>query len=106
LIPSSDGSLLYFTSQGVRRSSVRTNTLIEKTPFTSDDGHFYSSRKDTKLLEIDIKTGEILHDYSQAGPRTRSVDDAESFIISRVDNVVIVVDIYSGLEEVFTYNNY
>lgn len=79
---------------------MKVKELIKMTPFTSEDGLFFQSFKDMKSFEFDFHKGEILHDYTLLGPRSKDVEDAESFVINRVDHWITAINVDTGLPEV------
>lgn len=103
VIPSIDGSLLYHTVEGMKRSALTAKMLTEKSPFVSNDGLYYTGQKVSRLLEVDMLAGKVLHDYSSDLPR-RIKTSSNSFVVGRNDYIVRAVDSSTGEEEFhFTY---
>lgn len=65
VIPSSDGSLLiHNTEGGMRKTSVKTKMLAEKSSLMTQDGLIITGHKTSKIFSLDIGSGDVLHDSS------------------------------------------
>jgi hypothetical protein len=65
VIPSSDGSLLIHNSDGgMRKTSVKTRMLAEKSSLMTQDGLIITGHKTSKIFSLDIGNGDVLHDSS------------------------------------------
>ncbi len=67
VIPTIDGSVLVRTSEGMRKTSVKARMLAEKAPYVTQDGLIFTGQKNSRLLNVDLNTGAILHDTGAIG---------------------------------------
>jgi PQQ enzyme repeat len=105
IIPSIDGSLLIHNAGGMRKTSVKARMLAEKTPFVSVDGELiFTGNRKTKVLGLDVNSGEITHEIIDGQSTTAILTDKSDsgktpLWIGRVDYTVRAFDGTSGTEK-------
>lgn len=60
VIPSTDGSVMFHSPEGMRKTSVKARVLTENTPFISKDGLAYTGSKENHLIGVDLISGGML----------------------------------------------
>lgn len=66
VLPSVDGTLLvHHNTNGLRKTSVTARMLAEKAPFINEDGLVFSGSKKSRLLGVDVSSGNVFHDSSE-----------------------------------------
>jgi len=112
VIPTVDGSIIIHSPQGMRKTTVKTQVLAEKAPYSSKDGLIFTGQKYSRLLGVDLNTGRVLHDTSDAiagsseeiptlrlKTRQRSAEQTGHLWIGRVDYTLRAYDDMTGQEE-------
>ena len=67
VIPSTDGSLLLHSVEGMRKTSVTARMLVEKAPFVTHDGLIFTSQKNSRVIGVDLGSGRVVHDLLGSG---------------------------------------
>ena len=67
VVPSTDGSLLLHSVEGMRKTSVTARMLVEKAPFTTHDGLIFTSQKNSRVIGVDLGSGRVVHDVLSSG---------------------------------------
>ena len=67
VVPSTDGSLLLHSVEGMRKTSVTARMLVEKAPFTTHDGLVFTSQKNSRVIGVDLGSGRVVHDVLSSG---------------------------------------
>lgn len=110
VLPGTEGSIIYHSLDGMRKTSVNARLLAEQAPFISREGLAFSGNKKSRLMSFDVNSGELLFDTDaseQTGAvlrnRQRSLADSDKqsspLWFGRVDYSVRAVDTLTGLEE-------
>lgn len=118
VVPTTDGSLLYHTQDGMRKTSVTARFLAENSPFVSQSGVVFTGSKKTSVMGLDLASGKVLHDFSGGSfdrrlKFTRNCPDGSSglcstnldqqkpiypFWVGRVDYLLRAIDGTTGNE--------
>ena len=105
IIPSTDGSLLIHSMQGMRKTSVKARVLAEKAPFISQEGLLFTGQTSSRILGLDISSGKILHD-SGSDERKKALGylrkdrvGRDPLWIGRVDYTVRAYNQVTGTEQ-------
>lgn len=64
VLTSIDGSIMYQTRDGMRKTSVTARFLTEQAPFVSKEGLIFTGKKSSKIFGFDLNSGKILYDYA------------------------------------------
>eukprot|EP00602_Paraphysomonas_sp_CaronLab_P004311 CAMPEP_0185030820 /NCGR_PEP_ID=MMETSP1103-20130426/17898_1 /TAXON_ID=36769 /ORGANISM="Paraphysomonas bandaiensis, Strain Caron Lab Isolate" /LENGTH=1201 /DNA_ID=CAMNT_0027566089 /DNA_START=102 /DNA_END=3707 /DNA_ORIENTATION=+ len=98
VVPLLDGSLVYRGNRGLRTTSIHARVLAENTPFRTHDGLYYTGEKLSRLLEIDMRTGELIAEFG-ANQMMRKNSSENSLVIGRNDYVIKAYDDVTGVQE-------
>jgi hypothetical protein len=113
LIPETSGAILVHNKENIRRSTITTKMLVERTPFISEkDGLFFVGQKTSRIFGIDVATGEVVIDTGAvkgASAKFTVTDSTEltedvgnfsgsSLWIGRIDYILRAFDSESGIE--------
>ena len=110
VIPSLDGSLLYYNQLGMRKTSVKARVMTENSPLVSKDGMILTGRKSCRLLGLDLNDGSLLADIapnkeSKLHLPIKSSDKAKlqsgrkiPFWLGRVDYHIQGIDAFTGFD--------
>jgi hypothetical protein len=113
VIPSTDGSLLVNTADGMRKTSVKARMLVEKAPFSSPEGLIFTSQKKSRVIGVDLANGKVLHDlpseerfrFATKKESNRRARKNDPLWVGRTDYIFRAFDHITGTEEFnFTYS--
>lgn len=109
ILPSTDGTLIYHSIEGMRKTSVTARLLVEQTPFVSNEGISFTGKKSSRLMKLDANSGTILFDTmdSKGGRSVPRVVDPNSapMWVGRIDYSLEAVNTVTGQQEFnFTYS--
>jgi hypothetical protein len=99
VLPTVDGSLIYSSLEGMRKTQLSAKVLAEQSPFFSREGVSFTGSTRTRMLSFDVRSGDVLFDSEKKLHTVRKAENAVPVWFGRVDYFVRAVDALSGFEE-------
>jgi hypothetical protein len=99
VLPTVDGSLIYSSLEGMRKTQLSAKVLAEQSPFFSREGVSFTGTTRTRMMSFDARSGDVLFDSEKKLRTVRKSENAVPVWFGRVDYFVRAVDVLSGFEE-------
>jgi hypothetical protein len=65
ILPTLDGSLMFHTTDGMKRTPLKAKSMANLSPFISQENMLFTGNRHSRLISVNMKDGSIIHDVGQ-----------------------------------------
>lgn len=66
ILPTLDGSLMFYTTEGMKRTPLKAKNMANMSPFISQEQMLFTGNRNSRLISVNMKDGTILQDVGHA----------------------------------------